>query len=276
MNQTEDLYEILQVSPSAEQDVIQAAYRRLARRYHTDVNKSPGAREMMYRLNHAYEILKDPNERAAYDKSRKLDEYPHLDEDPDWLEDTEYPVQVTLEEACFGTSRFLDLPGGRRLAVKIPPGVDNGSRVHITVGRVPKESISLVISVRPYLNVQRQGCDLSCDVDVGAESASLGGEVTVPTMSGRVALTIPPGTQNGRRFRLAGQGMPVLNNPSVRGDLYIAVNVIQPHRPTAEKVEPAARKKEQSEYHVHDLPTWVYLCVLAFVLWVLVSWLVGR
>ena len=70
MPETEDLYEILQVHPSAHPDVIQAAYRRLALLYHPDKNPSQEAAEMMKRLNLAYETLSDPNRRAAYDRTR--------------------------------------------------------------------------------------------------------------------------------------------------------------------------------------------------------------
>ena len=66
-----DLYEILHLHPSAHPDVIQAAYRRLALLYHPDKNPSPGASELMAQLNHAYEILSDPEKRAAYDRSRE-------------------------------------------------------------------------------------------------------------------------------------------------------------------------------------------------------------
>ena len=70
MPENEDLYEILQVHPSAHPDVIQAAYRRLALLYHPDRNPSPEAAEMMKRLNLAYETLSDPDRRAAYDRTR--------------------------------------------------------------------------------------------------------------------------------------------------------------------------------------------------------------
>ena len=70
MYETEDLYEILQLHPSAHPDVIQAAYRRLSFLYHPDRNPSTEATEMMKRLNHAYEILSDPDRRAAYDRTR--------------------------------------------------------------------------------------------------------------------------------------------------------------------------------------------------------------
>ena len=66
-----DLYEFLHLHPSAHPDVIQAAYRRLALLYHPDKNPSPGASELMAQLNHAYEILSDPEKRAAYDRSRE-------------------------------------------------------------------------------------------------------------------------------------------------------------------------------------------------------------
>ena len=65
-----DLYAVLQVHPTAEPEIVDAAYRRLARMYHPDVNKAPGAHETMIRINLAYEILGDPAKRAAYDRDR--------------------------------------------------------------------------------------------------------------------------------------------------------------------------------------------------------------
>jgi hypothetical protein len=70
MDNKDDFYEILQVHPSADPDIIQAAYRRLVFRYHPDRNTSPEAAEIMRRLNQAYEVLSDPQRRAAYDLSR--------------------------------------------------------------------------------------------------------------------------------------------------------------------------------------------------------------
>ena len=70
MPENEDLYEILQVHPSAQPEIIQAAYRRLAQMYHPDVNSSPDADEMMAHVNWAYEVLNDPAKRAAYDRSK--------------------------------------------------------------------------------------------------------------------------------------------------------------------------------------------------------------
>jgi DnaJ-class molecular chaperone len=149
----------------------------------------------------------------------------------------EYPVEVTLEEAYEGATRLVDLAGGRRLEVKIPPGVDNGSRVHIPAGDGRKGGFYLVISVQPHQVFERKGKNLYREIEVPLEEAILGGVATVPTLRGRVALNIPPETQNGQRFRLAGQGMPTLNQPGIKGDLYATIKVNLPTGLSAQEKE---------------------------------------
>jgi len=86
----------------------------------------------------------------------------------------------------------------------------------------------LVVSVKPHRLFERRGDDLHVEVAVPLTVAVLGGEVQVPTLKGsKLALKIPPETQNGRAFRLGGQGMPHLGNSS-RGDLLAKVNVVLP------------------------------------------------
>lgn len=148
-----------------------------------------------------------------------------------------HPIEISLEEAYRGATRVIELTGGRRLEVKIPAGVDNASRVHIPAGRSKDGGFYLVVSVRPHPTIQRQGRDLYEEVEVALEDAVLGGEVTVPTLAGKVALTIPPETQNGQRFRMAGQGMPGLNQPGVRGALYATVKVTLPRGLTEQDKE---------------------------------------
>ena len=138
---------------------------------------------------------------------------------------TEHSVEVTLEEAYLGTSRRYNLPDGRRVEVKIPPGVDDGSRVHFSPDGRDRY---LVTSIQPHPSLRREGRDLFIEVDVPLVDAVLGGDVNVQSINGRLALTLPPETQNGRRFRLAGRGMPVLNTPEVKGDLYATVKVVLP------------------------------------------------
>ena len=146
------------------------------------------------------------------------------------------PVEVTLEEAFTGTIRYLELAGAnpistsKRLEVKIPPGVDTGSKIHISTGDGLREDIYLEISVRPHPRFRRTGADLHTEVEVALTDAILGAEVAVPTLVGRVMLTIPAETQNGRSFRLTGQGMPRLNRPDSRGEIYATIKVVLPDR----------------------------------------------
>ncbi len=155
-------------------------------------------------------------------------------------EDAEHPIEISLEEAYHGATRVLQVQDGgaiRRLEVKVPPGVKTGSRVRIAGEGAPgygprsqKGDLYLLVTVTPHPRFERQGDDLYADVDVPLADAVLGGEIVAPTLSGkRIALTIPPETQNGRTFRLAGQGMPRLGGQG-HGDLYAKVRVALPER----------------------------------------------
>ena len=138
------------------------------------------------------------------------------------------PVDITLEEADAGTTRRVNLPRGRRLEVRIPAGIADGGRVHIAAGNESGGEFNLVVSVLPHQRFERKGADLHTSVDVSLLDAVLGGTAQVKTLRGQIELTLPPETQNGRRFRLAGQGMARLNDSGNRGNLYATVNVKLP------------------------------------------------
>jgi len=125
----------------------------------------------------------------------------------------------------------------RRLEVKIPPGVSTGSRVRVARQGQPGQAggaagdLYLVVTVQPDPRFERRGDDLHTEVRVPLTAMLLGGEARVPTPDGRtLALTIPAGTQDGRMFRLRGQGMPRLGKADARGDLHAAVHVLLPER----------------------------------------------
>ncbi len=135
--------------------------------------------------------------------------------------DAEGVVQVNLHEAYTGTSRLVDLPDGRRLEVKVPPGVADG-----TLLRVP--GLLARVQVTPDPVFRREGKDVHVQVGVPLRIALLGGEVEAPTLKGgRVKLTVKPETQNGARLRLRGLGMPdTAKGPA--GDLIAEVRVRLP------------------------------------------------
>ncbi len=180
-------------------------------------------------------------------------------------QDVDYSIEVTLEEAYHGSSRILTmqiedlcsacggagtiargrartvctvcrgvgrLPKNRRLEVKIPAGVKDGSRIRIAGeggagGRGTKGDLYLIVKMIPDKRFERKEDDLYANVPVPLLAAVLGGETTVSTLKGRLALKIQPETQNGSVIRLGGQGMPVLGSDKY-GDFYARVNVVLP------------------------------------------------
>ncbi|MBV9601123.1 MAG: J domain-containing protein [Chloroflexi bacterium] len=161
--------------------------------------------------------------------------------------DLEYPVEISLAEAYRGSTRTLELqlPDGqsRRLEVKIPPGVTDGNRVRIAGQGAPGRAggaagdLYLLTSVAKDPRFERVGDDLRTRVSTPLATMLLGGEVHVPTPDGRrLALKIPAETQDGRVFRLRGQGMPHLGNPDRRGDLHAEIHAQLPeHLSTRER-----------------------------------------
>jgi DnaJ-class molecular chaperone len=95
----------------------------------------------------------------------------------------------------------------------------------------------LRVQVAPHNLFERQGDDLYVEVPVGLYTAVLGGEVSVPTLKGKLALRIPPEIQSGKSFRLTGQGMPRLNQENAFGDLYAKVRVVLPENLSAQERE---------------------------------------
>ena len=158
-------------------------------------------------------------------------------------QDYEQPVEITLDEAYRGTSRILQI-GDQRFEVNIPAGADTGTRVRVKGKGAPGPAggpagdLFLHIQVLPHAQFQRRGEDLETVVPLDLFTAILGGEIAVPTPAGRsVMLRVPPETQNGAKFRLRGQGMPVLNRPKERGDLYAAVEIKLPAQLTTQERE---------------------------------------
>jgi len=166
-------------------------------------------------------------------------------------EDVEGEVEVTLPEAYKGTEQVIQIArdgahqAPRRLTVKIPPGVKDAQRIRLAgqgnpgANGGPPGDAYLRVRVKPHPFFTRDGDDLRVDLPVAMHEAMLGGEITVPTLKGRVSLRIPPETQNGRTIRLAGQGMPRAGGG--HGDLYSTVKVVMPTK-LSEKERELARE----------------------------------
>ena len=301
-----DYYQTLGVNKNATQKDIKSAFRKLARKYHPDVNRDdPSAEARFKEVNEANEVLSDPEKRKKYDQlgpewaaygraaaaggmpfadfgqggrgGRPQVEYRSMssqemedlfgDQNPfsDFFysvfgnsggsgvggvrggargqavasrgEDVEGETTISLEEAYRGTTRTIEMetPTGRRkVEVKIPPGIKDGARVRAvgqgTSGRGGGRSGDLYIRVRiqPHPRFTRVGDDVTTRVEAPLDVAILGGEVGVPTPKGtRVSLKVPADTQDGRKLRLRGLGMPKLRGGG-HGDLIAEVHVQLP------------------------------------------------
>jgi DnaJ-class molecular chaperone len=297
-----DYYSILGVDKNASREQIQKAYRKLARKYHPDVNPNDKTAEDKFKeINEANEVLSDPEKRKKYDSMVEDyqrygrwgapgagDSYPGggtqyytmSEEELNDLfggespfssffetyfgrgsagatgdrqrtarrgagarqraqpaQDVESQIDVTLAEAYQGGARVFELTEAdgstRRLEVKIPAGVHEGSRIRIAAqgarGSTGRGDLYLIVQILPDPQFSREGTTLRTRIDVPLAVAMLGGEARVSTPDGRqLLLRIPAGTSNGKSFRLRGKGMPHLGKPEQRGDLYAEVNVVLP------------------------------------------------
>jgi curved DNA-binding protein len=135
-------------------------------------------------------------------------------------------VEVSLVEVERGTTRLLRV-FGKRLEVKIPPGVETGSKIRLSGAGGGAADIVLVIKVSEHPLFTRAGADLACEVPITLAEALLGAEVPLESLRGRLLVKIPPGVQPGQNLRLTGQGLPVLRG-SRRGDLLVRIRVVLP------------------------------------------------
>ncbi|GAA3396872.1 DnaJ C-terminal domain-containing protein [Cryptosporangium minutisporangium] len=210
---TSDYYEVLGVDRSASQEDIQRAYRKLARKYHPDVNSDPGAEDQFKRINEANEVLSDPGTRARYDRFS-----PQFGDD--WRKVPEN-FDPGAAGTPFGGQRVHFSTGGDGFAAggfeDLLGGLFGGGRSGFFggggIGTVP-------------------GPDVEAELELSVEDAYSGGRrsLTMGTSSGvrTVDVNIPAGVVDGQRIRLAGQGGDGLGEGAPRGDLYLVVR-LAPH-----------------------------------------------
>ncbi|HMQ53475.1 MAG TPA: J domain-containing protein [Anaerolineae bacterium] len=184
----------------------------------------------------------EPTESDENKSPAVTNEVGQLEEELRKGEDITQTVEISLQEAFTGTSRILRL-GHRKLEVKIPRGAQSGTKIRVrgegaegSTG-APKGDLYLEIAITSDPAFERIGDDIHLELPVNVYTAVLGGEVIVPTLRGKIKLRIPPETQSGKVFRIKGQGMPKLQNPEERGDLYCKVMITVPENLTEEEIE---------------------------------------
>jgi molecular chaperone DnaJ len=344
-----DYYKLLGVERDATDVEIKKAFRKLVHQHHPDKHKGDkGAEEKFKKINEAYEVLKDPNKRGQYDRFGYVghgtgtgesgygadfggdfgDLFGDVFSDffgggrrgpqPERGMDLRYDMELTFNEAAFGTEQSVKVPkretcsdcsgsGAQKgtqpevcpncrgagqirvqqgffsisrpcnacagtpcnacagtgrivrdpcprcvgagitqvtktISVKVPPGVDTGSRLRITgegePGRRggPPGDLYIMINVAPHQIFQRRDDDIICEVPVSFTTVALGSEIEVPTLEGRATIKIPAGTQTGKVFRLKNKGIASLHTGR-RGDLQVVVKVETPSKLTERQKE---------------------------------------
>ena len=134
---------------------------------------------------------------------------------------------------CRSCSGSGIVPKTERINVKIPPGVDNGSKIRVSGMGGPANSggpsgdLYIITKVRPHQYFERKGDNLYAEAYVTVKEAALGDKVEIPTVDGMVTLTLPPGVQSGQQLKLKGKGVPHFGGGGV-GDHYVTIKVVTP------------------------------------------------
>ena len=159
-------------------------------------------------------------------------------------QDYEVAAQLDLEDLARGTELAIDLsatevmPDGtvrrvpKTVRVRVPQGAIDGQRLRVPgkgghgIGGGPAGDLYLNITVRPHRWFKAVGHDLFLELPIAPWEAVLGSEVEVPTLDGRLKVTVPPGSRSGQKLRLTGKGLPI--QKAGFGDLYCVLQIVTP------------------------------------------------
>jgi molecular chaperone DnaJ len=335
-----DYYEVLGIARTASPEEIKSAFRKLARKYHPDVNDAEDAEERFKEINEAFAVLSDTEKRAVYDRYgheglqgiNGMPDFTNFDpfqifeqffgfgsmggrqarNSPRRGADLQTSITLTFEESAQGVEKEIEITrdetcpichgsgaepgssadtcptcGGRgevRQArqtilgslvqvttcptcngagkvirntckhcrgrgyerknilktVTVPAGVDNGNQIRLAGEGQPGENggprgnLYIEVKVKPHKFFKRRQDDILLDLNINIAQAVLGADVEVPTLNGKVKMTIPAATQPGKVFRLRGKGFPHLHS-SGSGDVLVIINVYMPEHLSGEQ-----------------------------------------
>ena len=292
-----DYYDILGVSKGASQEELKKAYRKQALEWHPDRHQGAdkeAAEKRFKEINEAYQILSDPQKKAAYDQfgheaftpgggfrgaggfagqnpfsqagqwgpftytystrggSGGESPFAGFDfGDPfDIFESffgggspfrqarqvPRYSIAIDFMEAIKGVEKEVEIEGERR-KIKIPAGVDEGSRIKF-------DEFILSINIRPHEIFERDGSDIHVKLEIPYSLATLGGDINVPTVDDQLKIRIRPGTRSGTIMRLRGKGAPILRGRGW-GDEYVRITVAVPERLNNSQKEVVRKLQEE-------------------------------
>jgi DnaJ-class molecular chaperone len=168
--------------------------------------------------------------------------------------DVNYALRVSFLEAAQGGKRRVSLYDGKSLDVRVPPGTEDGQTLRLKGQGMPgmgggeAGDAFIEIQVDPHRFFERDGNDIFVDVPVTLAEAVLGSKITVPTVHGTVALTVPAGSNTGTTLRLRGKG--IQPRPGVSGDQFVKLKVVLPDKPDKALVDFVKEWSKDYDYDV--------------------------
>ncbi|MFB2923401.1 DnaJ C-terminal domain-containing protein [Aerosakkonema funiforme] len=149
--------------------------------------------------------------------------------------DIEARLTLPLEKAYTGGLERIRLEDGRSLEINMPPAMVTDQRIRLKGQGVDGGDLYLIITVAPHPYFTVEGADIVCQLPITPSEAVLGEQVQVPTLDGRVKITIPPGVKSGQRLRLANKGYP--GDDGERGDQLVEIQIVVPKNPSLRERE---------------------------------------
>lgn len=258
------LYETLGVSENASADEIKKAYRKLARKYHPDVNKDEAAIDKFKEINAAYEVLSDKKKKDEYDMygdqifgGQNFHDFAQAkggNVDLDELLknifgggggfggggfgggsmdlDQKTTITIPFAVSVLGGKHHVSITS-ESFDIKIPAGIKSGETLRVRgkghSGMGKNGDLLIKVEVAPSPTFERKEDDLYTTMDVPLKEALFGGKITVETsLYDDITIKVPKGTKNGQKFRVKGKGV-ANRKTSLPGNLYLAANIILPN-----------------------------------------------